>query len=289
MNDKKLQILLAATQLFSERDYHSTSVQDIANLAGVSKGAFYLHFQSKEELLLSIYTYFIDQLLSRLEELGQNDQLSPKEKLKTAIEMQCQLILDHQNFAIMQLSNTPMVNAKIQELILSQVLYLSRWQQQQIEALYGEAIKPYSLDCANVLSGMLKEFIFKFFIFEFSLDPSTLAAYLVERLDDIAHGLLNRTTAPILPNTPLLRTNLSAYAGHQWINRAYALRDWVEAQAQGAHVQELVSAMNTLLAEAGKDEPNEVIVKGMFTYMLSLAKDDPALTERLETLIAAYQ
>lgn len=40
MNDKKMQILKAAVRLFGERDYHTTSVQDIVSLVGVSKGRF---------------------------------------------------------------------------------------------------------------------------------------------------------------------------------------------------------------------------------------------------------
>jgi AcrR family transcriptional regulator len=41
----------AAAQLFSSQGYDRTSVESIIGQAGVSKGAFYHHFASKDELL----------------------------------------------------------------------------------------------------------------------------------------------------------------------------------------------------------------------------------------------
>ncbi len=43
-------LIAAARQLMLERGYPSTTVDEICELAGVSKGAFYYHFGSKEEL-----------------------------------------------------------------------------------------------------------------------------------------------------------------------------------------------------------------------------------------------
>lgn len=48
-------ILKAAQQMFSEKGYHQTTMDDIARRLGVSKGALYLYFNSKEELFKGIY------------------------------------------------------------------------------------------------------------------------------------------------------------------------------------------------------------------------------------------
>lgn len=48
------QILTAAVQLFCKSGYEASAVADICNLAGVSKGAFYHHFPSKQTLFLAI-------------------------------------------------------------------------------------------------------------------------------------------------------------------------------------------------------------------------------------------
>jgi TetR/AcrR family fatty acid metabolism transcriptional regulator len=47
-------ILEAARQAFASSGYHRTLVDDVAREAGVSKGAVYVHFPSKEDLFLAL-------------------------------------------------------------------------------------------------------------------------------------------------------------------------------------------------------------------------------------------
>ena len=51
---RKKQILETAEILFSEKGYESTSVQDILDQLQLSKGSFYHHFESKEQILQKI-------------------------------------------------------------------------------------------------------------------------------------------------------------------------------------------------------------------------------------------
>ncbi|SFD66413.1 TetR/AcrR family transcriptional regulator [Streptomyces aidingensis] len=48
-------LLAIATRLFAERGYERTSVQEIVDAAGVTKGALYHYFGSKDDLLHEIY------------------------------------------------------------------------------------------------------------------------------------------------------------------------------------------------------------------------------------------
>jgi AcrR family transcriptional regulator len=48
------QILRVARRLFTEQGYHRTSIYDLFDDAGITKGAFFHHWKSKEELALSI-------------------------------------------------------------------------------------------------------------------------------------------------------------------------------------------------------------------------------------------
>jgi AcrR family transcriptional regulator len=56
----------SALALFGEKGYAATSVQEITEAAGVTKGAFYHHFESKEELLRQIHDQFLDYQLALL-------------------------------------------------------------------------------------------------------------------------------------------------------------------------------------------------------------------------------
>ncbi len=49
--ERRLQIMATAAELFAERGYHPTSVADVVDRLGVGKGVFYWYFPSKEDLL----------------------------------------------------------------------------------------------------------------------------------------------------------------------------------------------------------------------------------------------
>lgn len=50
-DEKRQELLNAAEKLFCLKGYEGTSVQDILNAAALSKGGFYHHFASKEEVI----------------------------------------------------------------------------------------------------------------------------------------------------------------------------------------------------------------------------------------------
>ncbi|HUZ18380.1 MAG TPA: TetR/AcrR family transcriptional regulator [Spirochaetia bacterium] len=50
----RARILEAAVQLFTRNGYHATSVREIIELVGVSKGGFYHHFATKEALFVGV-------------------------------------------------------------------------------------------------------------------------------------------------------------------------------------------------------------------------------------------
>ena len=59
-------IMIASAALFSQAGYDATSVAQICEQAGVSKGAFYHHFPSKQDLFLSILDEWLHDLDARL-------------------------------------------------------------------------------------------------------------------------------------------------------------------------------------------------------------------------------
>lgn len=53
------QIISKSLELFRLQGYHATSLQDVLKAVGCSKGGFYHHFSSKDDLLLLIHDMFI--------------------------------------------------------------------------------------------------------------------------------------------------------------------------------------------------------------------------------------
>ena len=54
-DEARTRIVEAALRTFTEKGYHQTTMDDIAKRLGVSKGALYLYFPSKEELFKGCY------------------------------------------------------------------------------------------------------------------------------------------------------------------------------------------------------------------------------------------
>ena len=48
--EKRIRMIQAAYELFSEKGVYKTSIDDIAKSAGVAKGTFYLYFADKTEI-----------------------------------------------------------------------------------------------------------------------------------------------------------------------------------------------------------------------------------------------
>lgn len=64
---KKQLIMEKSLELFAEQGFEATSVQQITKRCGISKGAFYLSFKSKEELILALIDQFMEQFLSNID------------------------------------------------------------------------------------------------------------------------------------------------------------------------------------------------------------------------------
>jgi len=80
-------ILETATRLFVQNGYERTSIQDIINnLGGLSKGAIYHHFKSKEEILIAVTNKMTEKSNKMLFEIRNNPDMTGKEKLKRLLE-----------------------------------------------------------------------------------------------------------------------------------------------------------------------------------------------------------
>jgi AcrR family transcriptional regulator len=66
-------ILDATDRLLALFGYRKMTVEDIAAEAGIGKGTIYLHFASKEEVVLSHIDRIVDRLKDQLKEIAQSD------------------------------------------------------------------------------------------------------------------------------------------------------------------------------------------------------------------------
>lgn len=65
--ERQARIEKAAEHVFAHRGVNAATMDDIARQSGVSKGALYLHFESKEQLYLSLAVRALQDLIGKLE------------------------------------------------------------------------------------------------------------------------------------------------------------------------------------------------------------------------------
>lgn len=75
----KGKIVSAAWQLFYQQGYNDTTIDEIVELSGTSRGSFYHYFDGKDALLSSL-SYLFDEKYEELMET-MNESLSPIDKL----------------------------------------------------------------------------------------------------------------------------------------------------------------------------------------------------------------
>jgi AcrR family transcriptional regulator len=81
-------ILRAAISVMAEHGYHGTSVRDIAERAGLSPAAIYHHFQSKQDVLVTIMERGIDHLLSSTRAALAEAGDAPADQLRAVVATQ---------------------------------------------------------------------------------------------------------------------------------------------------------------------------------------------------------
>ena len=81
---KKDKIIEKSMELFCEKGYRTTKVEEITKALGISKGNFYTYFNSKEEVLYEVLNIMKNERIRMMEEI--NTDKAPKEVLRDFIE-----------------------------------------------------------------------------------------------------------------------------------------------------------------------------------------------------------
>jgi AcrR family transcriptional regulator len=97
-NDKHIQIIETAEQLFSKKGYEATTVRDIADVAGINIAMISYYFGSKEKLLEAVFNHRMGHIGMRVESLLKNDSLTPFQKVEILIDEHIERVINHEGF-----------------------------------------------------------------------------------------------------------------------------------------------------------------------------------------------
>lgn len=98
--ESRRKIVLAALELFVRKGYHGTSINDIMNNVGLSKGSLYAHFKSKGEILLLIIERYRARYIDGMMEAVNNSEGNALDKLNRCISFSANLVSEHENLCV---------------------------------------------------------------------------------------------------------------------------------------------------------------------------------------------
>lgn len=276
MNEKQLHILEAAIRLFARKGYHATSIQEIVDELGIAKGSLYFYFKSKEDLLVSIYKYYIDLISKQVSELQQDENLSPRRRLEILCIEQYKFIIKHSDFIKMQLQERVFVSKEIEKALMEFRSQMFFWRVEQILETYGPEVQPYVMDAATLFGSIMMEYL-SYIIFDHqSFELERLAEFVVDRLEDVLSGMMTKGKPPLIDEKKIeeFRINFtSTIIGEKSIIGEireliaivgrWELEDGIAPEEQ----EEIVSTLTLLEKELQKDEPQILIIKGLLAFL----------------------
>lgn len=208
MNNRKRQVLLAAQQLFLENGFATTSVQDIIEKSGISKGTFYNYFSSKNECLMAILKQAQDVAAVKQREILIGKDLSDKHVLAEQIAIRLQ-VNKEQNLIILFEAIFHSKEQELRDFVKKHYLDELIWLTERLTDIYGKEATPYAFDCAVILLGMLQHIIHIWSLHsKEKVIPTKPIHFVIRRMDAVVENIMvSKDTLFGVDTFYLLKTN----------------------------------------------------------------------------------
>ena len=200
---KKQLIMEKAFELFAKNGIEATSVQQITEVCGISKGAFYLSYKSKDELVFALIDYFLSDMAANIEQAVSED--SQNETL--LYHFYYQIFSSYQSH-----SNFAKVLIKEQFTSCSMELFdqLSKYDQFMNSVIFSIVDRQYPSvketmrpDLVYTIKSFSKMYAELFFISNYPFELDQVCKSLVEKVTVIA----NQTSIPLISTEYLTYTS----------------------------------------------------------------------------------
>ncbi len=175
-----------ALELFAEQGFEATSVQQITAHCGISKGAFYLSFKSKDELILALIDHFMIQFITNIDyevKSTKNDEDLLYKFYYTIFDS----FHKHSDFGKILIKEQ--MQSFNEEFILKIRAYDQLMEKvilTMVERLYGEEIEQTKYDLIYCIKGFMKTYSELFLFHNLPLDLNLLTQSLVEKTNVLA-------------------------------------------------------------------------------------------------------
>ena len=182
---RREQLLDAAAWVFARKGYRNASIADIIERAGVARGTFYLYFDSKEQVFLTIVEAFHARIRHALARAGEMPDIGTDARalLVTRFAQWLEFFAAHRDVARVILREASSIDPRFEQgyaaLRASAVAFLaSRTRQLQELGLVRGSVSPELV--AHLQLGMLDEVLTAFVLQDAGADIPRLAEDMVD-------------------------------------------------------------------------------------------------------------
>ena len=193
MNKKQL-IMEKSLELFAKQGFEATSIQQITDYCSISKGAFYLSFKSKDELILALIDHFMIQFTADADYVVTNTE--DDEKLFYEFYYSTfHSFQKHSDFTkVLMKEQTHSFN---KDFIIKMRAYDKLFEKtilSMIERVYGEEVEHTKYDLVYCIKGFISIYSQLFLLQKAPVDLNLLSRSLVEKTNLLAR----HTTIPFI-------------------------------------------------------------------------------------------
>ncbi len=292
MSKKSEKILDVASQLFFEQGYRGTNMQSIADSCSISKGAIYLHFKSKEQILIALLKRMDDQLFAKLESIESDPTLSARERFKAQIKCQINLSTEQKQLSDLFIQDAMAFTEEVLE-FAGETRH--RWQLVQKRAVteyFGDKILPWQVDVSLIVSGILNEYASYWLLENVELPIDPMIEMVVFSCEHIVQGLVKHKPRPVLnedmmPNTQSLEEDATIRRRaklQQLIKELESLVGPIKGQIDEVEWQTLSKTTELLLDLIQQEQPDLVVLRAL----LASLREHPSLFDTRRELAKLF-
>lgn len=159
MDIKQELIMNVAQKCFNSYGIKYTSIDDIVKECKISKSTFYKYFSTKENLVGEMLNYSSNKFLNQSILIDEDNQRTPKEKLKEKINIILEYLESNRYFNLHILGSFSQINGKPVEEIKSTIKSrLVKVYYDSLIEVYGKEIKPFIWELIFVIDSVIHEF-----------------------------------------------------------------------------------------------------------------------------------
>ena len=192
MSSAREKLLESAKVLFSQKGYYATSVEDIVESAGFSKGTFYFYFKSKEELFKSLVEEMHLNIVKRLEVFLERE-MPLEDSLIEYAKVFSEDIYQNRHIAQIFLFQLVGTNEEFRELYYAKVSHLREMLTKMMDRAIqrGEINYKNAENIVNLYAGFLRMLVLEYVFRENEPDLERVKSLAQEGVRVLFRGLKN--------------------------------------------------------------------------------------------------